>query len=224
MNITSRSLDVLREVVASIPGCSRRARHRAILGTVLLCSLTPAFVSAQQAPPSSYSPVVITEDFATIMRRMSAAKPQIMQRQQQLLESRYDLGNRPAPGVTMSRGKAVQEGVRVKLPSGMTWERLDAMTPEQILDRDTFPAGFLPLPHPNHPEGGMVFPQFHIDEIKKQEATRPDALRSRLRPAGSFPAGVPAADLPDDAARSRATSRRASWSRSTTTTSCSTAS
>ena len=26
----------------------------------------------------------------------------------------------------------------------------------------------MPLPHPNHPEGGMVFPQFHIDEIRKQ--------------------------------------------------------
>jgi len=26
------------------------------------------------------------------------------------------------------------------------------------------------LPHPNHPEGGMLFPKTHIDEIKKQEA------------------------------------------------------
>ena len=26
----------------------------------------------------------------------------------------------------------------------------------------------MPLPHPNHPEGGMLFPQFQIDEIKKQ--------------------------------------------------------
>src|SRR6185295_14218971 len=25
------------------------------------------------------------------------------------------------------------------------------------------------LPHANHPEGGMLFPQFHIDEIRKQE-------------------------------------------------------
>src|SRR5579872_262922 len=28
----------------------------------------------------------------------------------------------------------------------------------------------MPLPHPNHPEGGMIFPEFHIKEIKKQEA------------------------------------------------------
>ncbi len=35
--------------------------------------------------------------------------------------------------------------------------------------RGSFPKGFLPLPHPNHAEGGMLFPKFHIDEIKKQE-------------------------------------------------------
>ena len=30
----------------------------------------------------------------------------------------------------MSRGKPIQEGVRVKLPPGMTWERLTAMSPD----------------------------------------------------------------------------------------------
>jgi cytochrome c peroxidase len=44
------------------------------------------------------------------------------------------------------------------------------MTPEDVRDRDVFPLGFMPLPHPNHPEGGMLFPKFHIDEIKKQES------------------------------------------------------
>ena len=43
------------------------------------------------------------------------------------------------------------------------------MTPDEIREKGLFPAGFLPLPHPNHPEGGMLFPKFHIDEIKKQE-------------------------------------------------------
>jgi len=38
-----------------------------------------------------------------------------MQRQMTLLEQRYDLGNRPAKDVTMTRGKAVQQGVRVNL-------------------------------------------------------------------------------------------------------------
>ena len=70
----------------------------------------------------------------------------------------------------MSRGKPVQEGVRAKLPAGMTWEKLAGMSPEEIREKGLFPAGFFPLPHPNHPEGGMLFPKFHIEEIKKQEA------------------------------------------------------
>lgn len=109
------------------------------------------------------------EDFAAVRARMSAAKPALMQRQKALLEERYDLSDRPATGVTMSRGKPLQAGVRVKLRGGMTWERLAQMTPEDIRDKDVFPLGFMPLPHPNHPEGGMLFPKFHIDEIKKQE-------------------------------------------------------
>ena len=51
------------------------------------------------------------------MSRMTAAKPEIMKRHMALLEQRYDLGNRPAQGVKMSGGKAVQQGVRVKLAS-----------------------------------------------------------------------------------------------------------
>ena len=31
---------------------------------------------------------------------------------------------RPAEGVTMTRGKPIQEGVRVKLPEGMSWAKL----------------------------------------------------------------------------------------------------
>lgn len=120
--------------------------------------------------PSSYSPVVIQEDFASIMNRMSSAKAGIMQRQMTLLEERYDLGDHPATGITMSRGKPVQTGVRVKLRAGSTWEKLAKMSPEEINASDLFPLGFMPLPHPNHPEGGMLFPKFHIDEIKKQEA------------------------------------------------------
>jgi len=55
------------------------------------------------------------------------------------------------------------------LPPDMTWEKLAEMTPAAIRDQDLFPKGFLPLPHPNHPEGGMLFPAHHIDEIKQQE-------------------------------------------------------
>jgi cytochrome c peroxidase len=127
-------------------------------------------LQAQEKPlPSSYAPVVINETFDAIMNRMSAAKDGIMKRQMALLEERYDLSNKPANGVTMSRGKAVQQGVRVKLAPGTDWNTLANMTPEAVKAKGVFPAGFLPLSHPNHPEGGMLFPKFHIDEIKKQE-------------------------------------------------------
>ncbi|HWN97616.1 MAG TPA: cytochrome B6 [Methylomirabilota bacterium] len=125
---------------------------------------------AQEEKKSSYAPVVTKEEFPATMARMKAEKAGVMQRQKALLEERYDLRNSPAPGVTMTRGKPVQQGVRVKLKQGSTWAQLGAATPDAVRNGDLFPAGFLPLPHPNHPEGGMVFPQFHIDEIKKQEA------------------------------------------------------
>ncbi len=122
----------------------------------------------QQRGETSYAPVDIKETFASIMARMTAAKPAIEQEHTALLNERYDLANRPAQGVTMSRGKPVQEGVRVKLPAGMTWTTLAAMSPEEIRDKNLFPKGFYPLPHPNHPEGGMLFPKSTIDDIKTQ--------------------------------------------------------
>lgn len=118
---------------------------------------------------SSYAPVDSTESFSAVMTRMKAAKPAVEKKHADLLNLRYDLSNRPAKGVVMSRGKAVQEGVRVKLPKDMTWEKLAALSPEEIREKDLLPAGFFPLPFPNHPEGGMLFPKFLIDEIKKQE-------------------------------------------------------
>jgi cytochrome c peroxidase len=48
----------------------------------------------------------------------------------------------------MSGGrKPVQQGVRIKLPDGITWETLVMMSPKDIRAQDRFPEGFLPLPH-----------------------------------------------------------------------------
>ncbi len=123
---------------------------------------------APERGETSYAPVAIEKDFDAAMEAMADAKDGIMARQMALLEERYDLSDSPAGGVTMSGGKAVQAGVRVKLPDGVTWERLAAMSQEEIKQQGLFPAGFLPLPHPNHAEGGMVFPQYHIDEVLRQ--------------------------------------------------------
>jgi len=140
-------------------------------GALLLVIISiSTFAQSPLRGESSYSPVVIKESFESIMARMKASKSEVMKRQMDLLDERYDLSNRPAAGVTMSRGKPIQEGVRVRLPVGMTWEILAGMSPEEILTKNLFPAGFFPLPHPHHAEGGMLFPKFHIEEIKKQES------------------------------------------------------
>src|ERR1700738_3281778 len=92
-------------------------------------TLAAGIITGATAATTSYMSVNITEDFATTMHRMQAAKPAIEKRQQDLLEQRYDLGNHPANGVTMSGGKVIQEGVRGKLPAGVTWERLGGLAP-----------------------------------------------------------------------------------------------
>ena len=118
---------------------------------------------------TSYMPIAIDQPFAARMAHDVAAKPGIERAHQALLEERYDLGDHPAQGVTMERGKPLQEGVRVKLPPGVTWEQLAAMSPGNIRERGLWPKGFLPLPHPFHPTGGFVFPKEEIDAIKRQD-------------------------------------------------------
>src|ERR1700737_4856347 len=153
-----------------------------------------------QGAASSYLPVT-EEDFATVLARMRAGKAEVMKRQMDLLGARYDLSDRPAAGVTRSGGKAVQDGVRVRLPAGATWDALGKMTPDEIRDKGLYPAGFMPLPHPNHPEGGMVFPLFEIKEVKKQtgrDLTRFDldfAPPPRFLP--EFPAPIYLTTRPD---------------------------
>jgi cytochrome c peroxidase len=136
---------------------------------IVVGTLGLGLVAASGDQPSSYAPVDIHQDIETTIQKMTAARPEIEKRQQDLLAERYDLADRPATGVTMTRGKAVQAGPRTKLAAGVTWEKLGEMEPDDVREKGLFPKGFLPLPHPNHPEGGMVFPKHHIDEIKKQE-------------------------------------------------------
>jgi cytochrome c peroxidase len=128
-----------------------------------LLSVPAAFALASVGWPQA------TEDFETVRKRMETAKPAVQKKHADLLALRYDLSNRAAKDVTMSRGKPVQAGPRAKLPAGTTWQSLAAMSPDEIKAKGLFPKGYLALPHPNHPEGGMLFPKFHIDEIKKQE-------------------------------------------------------
>lgn len=141
-----------------------------LISTIGLAALgvAGALAVAQEPAKKPAEPAGARAIFQETLRKRSAAKSGTMAAAKAHFAERYDLSDHPAAGVTMSRGKAVQEGVRVKLASAMTWQQLAALSPEEIRRRNLWPLGFMPLPHPEHPEGGMLFPQFHIDEVKKQ--------------------------------------------------------
>ncbi len=151
-----------------------RANTIRILALTVTVSCGGTVAQTQEPPPArgqtSYAPVAVEGDLSEVVQRMAAAKDGVAARQKALLEERYDLSNRPVPGLTMSRGKAVQGGIRARLPRGVSsWEELASLSPEAVRARNLWPKGFLPLPHPHHAEGGMVFSKLHIDEIKRQE-------------------------------------------------------
>lgn len=137
------------------------------LGTALLCWNSGILLAAGQA--TSYKQVAIEKSFDEVKQQDVADKPNVMKRQKALLERRYDLQNRSSKTITMSAGKPVQVGVRVKLPEGITWEQLSEMTAKEIKQQDLFPKGFRPLPHPKHSIGGQVYPPSQIEAIQKTE-------------------------------------------------------
>ncbi|MER8759634.1 cytochrome B6 [Mesorhizobium sp. M0976] len=138
----------------------------ALLGAAAV-TLTAA--SDPLPPDLTYRPLP-SLPFSAVKENDEAQKPAVIERQRKLLESRYNLADRPMRGVMMSGGrKVVQEGVRVKLPAGETWDSLAAKTPQEIRDRGLLPNGFLPLPHVKQATGGQVFPENQIREIGADE-------------------------------------------------------
>jgi cytochrome c peroxidase len=127
-------------------------------------------LAADPLPPDlTYRPLP-TQPFSTVRAMDEAQKPAVMQRQRALLDARYDLADRPMAGAIMSGGrKAVQDGVRVRLPEGQTWDGLAALAPAEIRDRDLLPSGFMPLPHVKQATGGQVFPDVEIEAIARLE-------------------------------------------------------
>src|SRR6266404_595501 len=141
--------------------------------TILLAIVAGTLITrqarAQKQPdskPSSFTPV-IEEPFDVVRARDKAAKATVMAAHRKLLEERYDLTRRVDESVRMTRGKPIPVGPTAKLKGSVTWEQLGRMTPEDIQQKDLFP--YLPLPHPNHPVGGMVFPQNEIKTLPRLE-------------------------------------------------------
>lgn len=120
----------------------------------------------QEQKPSSFMPV-IEEPFELVRARDKAAKSRVNAAAQKLLEQRYDLGRRVDESIKMTRGKPIPVGPTAKLKGGATWEQLGRMSPDEIRQKNLFP--YLPLPHPNHPVGGMIFPQTQLKLLPRLE-------------------------------------------------------
>jgi cytochrome c peroxidase len=162
-----------------------RYRVRSSLLILATCGLlfwlvSPSLTQQQPGPAqdqhkdigkSSYDqlpPVLLgQETFATMVARDKAAKPAVMERQMALLNERYDLARRVDEKCRMTRGKPIPVGPAARLPKGLTWEKLAALSPADIREKGLFPKGFLPLPHVKHEAGGMVFPQMIIKELPR---------------------------------------------------------
>jgi cytochrome c peroxidase len=135
-----------------------------------LAILSFAAMADPLPPDATYRPLP-TQPLEAVKAIDEADKPQVMQRQRDLLAQRYDLADRPMQGVMMSGGrKPVQDGVRVRLAPGTTWDKLAAMSPSEVRAQGLLPAGFMPLPHVKQPAGGQVFPDEEIEQIRRQEA------------------------------------------------------
>ena len=144
-------------------------------------------LGAQAAPPvpNSYAPVDDRESFETIKARLEKEKGPVNARFQRLLTERYDLSDKPLPGVTSSaRSKPIQGGVRVKLKGVNNWLELASLSPEEIKRRDLWPAGFLPLP----PDRGRALPG--SSRLRRGPAGRrmPRGRRKSRGDAGRSPA------------------------------------
>ena len=107
-------------------------QNRAVLGLSISAFAVVAAMGAAE------------EDFKSLSKRLEAEKPTFAKRHQELLEERYDLADRPAPGVTMSRGKPVQDGVRVEAARGhdLGEARRDVAGGDQ--EAESLAGGFLP--------------------------------------------------------------------------------
>src|SRR4029077_10797103 len=117
-------------------------------------------------PLGATRPGMTFDDF---YRAGVANKPQVMATQRRLLESRYNLEPKLDPAVTMSRGKPLAVGPTARLPAGMTWEALAALSPAEIRERDIFPYKALPHASQGGGLGGQVFPQMQIDMFPRLE-------------------------------------------------------
>src|SRR5207253_6086357 len=107
--------------------------------------------------------------FEDVYKAGVKGKPKVMATQRALLGSRYHLEPRLDPVAKMSRGKPLVVGPTARLPQGMDWATLAAMSPEEIRQKDIFPYKALPHPAQGGGLGGQVFPPMQIKMFPRLE-------------------------------------------------------
>jgi cytochrome c peroxidase len=107
--------------------------------------------------------------FEEIYKAAVADKPKVVTRQRKLLESRYNLEPKLDSEVKMSRGKPFVVGPTARLPEGVNWEALTAMSPAEVRRKDAFPYKALPHPVQGGGLGGQVFPRMQIKMFPRLE-------------------------------------------------------
>jgi len=156
---------------------SKKWKHYFVVCVVVTCTtlLIAAFAGTPDPTGSStdgntYMPVKIDTPFQETMEKDVAEQPKYQERQQNLLERRYDLSDMPSDTMMSAGRKPVQKGVRVRLPDEVeSWQELAEMSPAEIKEKDLFPMGFRPLPHTKHSTGGQVFPENQIEKMRELE-------------------------------------------------------
>lgn len=152
-------------------GGASRVRLSVLAALLIAACPQPPQSSGADPVASSYdqvSPALQGKVSYQAMRdKDKADKDAVMARQKALLNERYDLTPRTDKAHAMTRGKPIPVGPTAKLPNGVTWEKLAGMSSDAIRDQGLFPKGFLPLPHPKHDVGGMLFPQIEIKALPR---------------------------------------------------------
>ncbi len=165
MNLIGRN-----RIIRSLPWLVLSGLIVVAAGKALSQSKTDPPASDSKSSYDQVSPVLLgKQTFQEMMASDKAAKDATSARQRKLLEERYDLAVHTDPKVKMTRGKPIPVGPTTKLSAGITLEQLASLSSDEIREKGLFPPGYLPLPHPNHPVGGMVFPQQEIKQLARLE-------------------------------------------------------
>ena len=110
---------------------------------------------------SSYSSPALPMRWDQWLSFHERQKPKLMRDVRAYMNSRYDFDPEPAPGRTMSGGKAIMRGPVARLPEGVeSFEELAKLVPSELRERDLFP--YKPLAHPLQTTAHMLFPESWI--------------------------------------------------------------